>query len=521
MTGGRYKSKKNAGLLGKRAEIKKLEITYNELAARESEIDGSFDSVRLAKQKLEESIVSHDAKVRELATLRANLEGELKITRERLSEYAGAEEQKEQNKENLRKDRERHGEQVQVLRKEIEELTAKISEVEAEAESDIEKLGAEKDGADGSEVTELSVRLAELGKEKEYAGIDLETIEEIINAGEGDIAAREERLSEIAEEEKRFEEETSVENAKQDADKNRLATDEKLTEINAEREKLKLEEEEKEKEFEASERELEKSREIKIALDMEINRQENRMESLSEKLFAEFTMSYEEAQKLRKDDFVMSRAEKENREAKNRLAEIGPVNIFSIKEYAEVSERYDFMTKQKADILESIEAYEKIVTRMERAIKLNFAESFDAITENFKESFSELFGGGSGEVRLIDSDDPLESGLELVCQPPGKKLQNMNLLSGGEKTMTAIALMFAVLKAKPSPFCILDEIEAALDEKNIIRFCEYLLKFSGVQFTLITHQKATMEYANALYGVSMPEKGVSKLISLRLEGEAN
>ena len=138
------------------------------------------------------------------------------------------------------------------------------------------------------------------------------------------------------------------------------------------------------------------------------------------------------------------------------------------------------------------------------------------ISWNFEDIFRQLFGGGHAELRLDDENNPLESGIEIIAQPPGKKLQNINLMSGGEKTMTAIALMFAVLKTKPTPFCILDEVEAALDDANIDRFANYLRKFENIQFAIVTHQKATMEHADVLYGVTMPEQGISKVLSLRL-----
>ena len=157
-----------------------------------------------------------------------------------------------------------------------------------------------------------------------------------------------------------------------------------------------------------------------------------------------------------------------------------------------------------------------IINDMEKTIKTRFKENFDQIVVNFEEIFKELFGGGHAELRLDDEDNPLEAGIEIIAQPPGKKLQNINLMSGGEKTMTAIALMFAVLKTKPTPFCILDEVEAALDDANIDRFAEYLRKFHEIQFAIVTHQKATMEHADVLYGVTMPEQGISKVLSLRL-----
>ena len=156
---------------------------------------------------------------------------------------------------------------------------------------------------------------------------------------------------------------------------------------------------------------------------------------------------------------------------------------------------------------------------MDKTIRIKFKESFDQIVINFEEKFQELFGGGHAELRLSNEEDPLSSNIDIVAQPPGKKLQNINLLSGGEKTLTAIALMFAVLKAKPTPFCILDEVEAALDDANIDRFINCLRKLSGIQFALVTHQKATMEHADVIYGVTMPEKGASRVLSLDMDSD--
>jgi len=210
---------------------------------------------------------------------------------------------------------------------------------------------------------------------------------------------------------------------------------------------------------------------------------------------------------------------RESREIKNRMKELGEVNIGSIKEYESVSERYEFLTAQRDDLLAAMDSLVQIIEDMDRTIKKSFKESFDQVVVNFEQSFQSLFGGGVAELRLEDESRPLETGIDIVVQPPGKKLQNINLLSGGEKTLTAIALMFAILKTKPTPFCILDEVEAALDEINIDRFASYLRDFKEIQFALVTHQKATMEYADVLYGVTMPERGISKIISLKLGDE--
>ncbi len=258
----------------------------------------------------------------------------------------------------------------------------------------------------------------------------------------------------------------------------------------------------------------------KYELDLKLARNEAQVEGYKEKLWEEFEISYLQAIDFRHHDFNMAAAQRESREIRNRMKELGEVNIGAIKEYETVSERYEFLTTQRNDLLEAIASLRKIIDEMDRTIRMKFRESFEKISANFEAAFVELFGGGSAELRLEDDSRPLECGIEIVAQPPGKKLQNINLLSGGEKTMTAIALMFAVLKAKPTPFCILDEVEAALDDANINRFAEYLKNFKEIQFTLVTHQKATMEYADVLYGVTMPEQGISKVLSLRLDSMA-
>ncbi len=242
----------------------------------------------------------------------------------------------------------------------------------------------------------------------------------------------------------------------------------------------------------------------------------NRTDSLKNSIWEEFGISYAEALDIKEPTFGMTEGQKESRRLKNAMKELGNVNPGSIEEYEQVSQRYSFIDNQRKDLVESSASLKKIIEETDVSIKANFKTSFDSIKMNFKNIFSELFIGGKGTLELDDPSNPLESGIEIVVQPPGKKLQNMNLLSGGEKTMTAIALMFAVLKSKPAPLCILDEVEAALDEANIVRFADYLKNFENIQFVLVTHQKVTMEHANVLYGITMPENGVSKVLSLKL-----
>ncbi len=254
----------------------------------------------------------------------------------------------------------------------------------------------------------------------------------------------------------------------------------------------------------------------KYDLEIKQAKYETQLDSYKDKLWEEFEISYLQAIEFKKKEFNLAAAVKESREIKNRIKELGEVNVGAIKEYESVSERYEFLSEQRNDILGAMNSLKQIIDDMDKTIKQSFKESFDQIVLNFEGAFTELFGGGAAELRLEDENNPLECGIEIVAQPPGKKLQNINLMSGGEKTMTAIALMFAVLKAKPTPFCILDEVEAALDDSNIDRFARYLTNFNEIQFALVTHQKATMEYADVLYGVTMPEQGISKIISLKL-----
>ena len=203
---------------------------------------------------------------------------------------------------------------------------------------------------------------------------------------------------------------------------------------------------------------------------------------------------------------------------RNEIRDLGSINVDAIKEYQELKERYDFMSEQRLDLEDSSSKLKKIISEMTETMKKQFAEQFKIINKNFGEVFTELFGGGKAELILADEENILECGIDIAVQPPGKKLQNMMLLSGGEKAFTAIALLFAILKMNPAPFCVLDEIEAALDDVNVYRFAEYLKKFSkDSQFLVITNRKGTMEAADTVYRITMEEKGISKLLSMKLK----
>jgi len=245
---------------------------------------------------------------------------------------------------------------------------------------------------------------------------------------------------------------------------------------------------------------------------------ENKIAGLTEEMWEQYELSYSDAfDVIGEIPEDMAEVRKTVSALKQKLKNMGPVNLDSIKEYEEVNERYTFLTTQKNDLETAKASLNELIDDMQKIMKKEFKEKFEIITERFRDTFSELFGGGKANLRLTDPDNVLESGIEIEVQPPGKKLENLSLLSGGEKAFTATALLFAVLSLNPLPFCIFDEIEAALDEVNVYRFSDYINKYKDkTQFILISHRRGTMENADTLYGVTMAQKGVSKIVSLRV-----
>jgi len=251
-------------------------------------------------------------------------------------------------------------------------------------------------------------------------------------------------------------------------------------------------------------------------------RMESEMELVQNRLWDEYELTYNNALLLKKDIGSIAQAQKAINELKSKIRDLGNVNVGAIDEYVKTKERFEFMTAQRDDIVKAKENLKKIISEMTDLMKKQFMEQFKLINENFNIVFRELFDGGRASISLTDEDNVLESGIEIEVQPPGKKLQNMMLLSGGERAFTAIALLFAILRLKPTPFCILDEIEAALDEANVYKFAEYLKKYSSqTQFIIVTHRKGTMECADTLYGVTMEEHGVSKIVSMKMGEKAS
>lgn len=246
------------------------------------------------------------------------------------------------------------------------------------------------------------------------------------------------------------------------------------------------------------------------------------LENLKNKMWDDYELTISSAKKvleaLPEEGKSDKEIKKEAESIRRQIKDLGEVNVSSIEEYANTKERYDFIKNQKEDLEETKSKLSNLIANMTDIMKTQFAKQFRIITDNFNETFKDLFGGGKAELRLSDESNILESGIEIEVQPPGKKLQSMMLLSGGERALTATALLFAILKIKTPPFCILDEIEAALDDVNVHRFAEYIKKDSNkTQFIVITHRKGTMEVASSVYGVTMQEYGISKVVSMKLK----
>ncbi len=260
-------------------------------------------------------------------------------------------------------------------------------------------------------------------------------------------------------------------------------------------------------------------------LDKECFRLNSRKESYEEAsdkqinyMWEEYELTYGRAMELRNTNLTdLSFMKRQIQGLKSEIKKLGAVNVNAIEEYKSVSERYEFLKGQHDDLVEAEATLLKIIEELDAAMRKQFTEQFALISREYDNVFRQLFGGGKGTLELMEDEDVLEAGIRIIAQPPGKKLQNMMQLSGGEKALTAISLMFAIQNLKPSPFCLLDEIEAALDDNNVTRFAQYLHKLTAhTQFIVITHRRGTMTAADRLYGITMQEKGVSTLVSVDL-----
>ena len=519
ITGGRYKHK-STNIFERKNEITALEERIAAAKAEADKAEQALEDVRAERDQLAKELEDGQAALSSLRVERFNKQNEIRAIEQALKEMMSGSERRQKELASIAEEERKADELVVQGNLDIEKLgeEKKVKEAEIEKDQAAYEVRRREVQKDSDAITEA--RIAVTAQESEVSKIDAvaERIDSAIREFEGRKAAREDELQR---------QEKELERLTQGQEDDSAPIKEKESQKRAVRETLDLLAKEKEELLAAIEAETAERDEAdraqtalqdqKYELEIKMARQDTQLENAKEKLWDEFEVSYLQAIEFKKQDFVMSSAVKENREIKGRLKELGEVNVGAIQEYAQVKERYDFLTGQREDITTSMDELNGIIRDMDKIIRSRFKSSFDQVVENFESVFRELYGGGHATITLADKDDPFDSEIEISAQPPGKQLKHINLMSGGEKTMTAIALMFAVLKTKPTPCCILDEIEAALDDRNLEIFGEYLQKFEGVQFTLITHQKATMEHADVMYGITMPESGVSRVYSLKME----
>lgn len=519
MTGGAFKNSSN--LLSRRREMEEFERTVRQLKREMDEVEASSDLLRKERagyyekmdeisMKLQKAYVIQNtakmnadqaaAKIKNARELAGSLGEEAGRLDGQITDIAD-------NQESINVELDTSQRLEQELTEQIEQ-EQKILDAEHEKEADkvrrTEEIHLEFASLEQkfTFVDENANRIREeIGKFQE----ELKELEKNKGGTSREIEEKENQIAELRE---------TIENSK-----------DLFGEIQLEIERYKKDREElnqKHKEFLKNREDLAKHM---SDLDKEIFRlesQKENYESSSEKqisyMWEEYEITYIRAKELRDENLTdLSRMKKRIQDLKGEIRGLGNVNVNAIEEYKSVSERYEFLKGQHDDLVEAEATLEQIIEELDTAMRKQFREQFARIASEFDQVFKELFGGGKGTLELMDDEDILEAGVKIIAQPPGKKLQNMMQLSGGEKALTAISLLFAIQNLKPSPFCLLDEIEAALDDNNVVRFAGYLHKLTkSTQFIVITHRRGTMTAADRLYGITMQEKGISTLVSVSL-----
>ena len=479
ITGGKFKNK-TANLLERKSEIQKLEAEIEEL--RNQLIAANREEEQNAKrmEELGTELQAKDAQKREAELAVAALESSVSSMRDVLDNFETDKAKAERERSSIDEQIENANKNIESLKKSVQEGYAEIDKIEADAENLTQQYEEKSQAVDAAReaITKSRIAVNEWEQQKGHLETLLQRVTETMDEYAFQKEDRERQIAALLDEKNRIlfgsdgkeEEAEKLLQEKQDVESyiatvtaERAALLERINTVSAE--------------LDAAGSKINSCMDQKYQLEMKYGKNETQLEAQKEKLWDEFEISYAQALDYKKADFVMSTSMKESRDIKGRIRALGVVNIGAIEEYEKVSARYEHMTSEREDVVTAMNQLREIINTNDTIIKQRFKESFDQIVENFEIIFKELFGGGHAELRMEDESNPLESGIDIIAQPPGKKLQNINLMSGGEKTMTAIALMFAVLKTKPTPFCILDEVEAALDDANIDRFAKALRKF--------------------------------------------
>ena len=519
ITGGSV-AKKTVNILGRGREIEKLEkkITNlkNKIEAKikekeqyEESIEDIVENATSLEKELQEIDITYATEKQKLISVEENI-SKIELRLNKIKEESSLLETEKENsinkKEKIQKD-------IIELNKETEKLSKIINEyVELNKDNqkyiddlnfDITNLKISVSSFDESEssIEELQERI---NGEIEATNTSIRNKEEQIEQIKQDNFNLGQSIEEIQEKIVTIKEEVKNSGSKiEDLKAKRIEKNEKLSkQENETTEKFKV---------------IEDLKAQIVKIDVKKTKHEDEINAIINKMWEEYELTPNSVQDYKKPENV-ALTQKDVNSLRKELRELGSVNIDSIEEYKTMKERYDFMSEQRVDLEDTMAKLRKIIADMTQTMKEQFRTQFAIINKNFAEVFKELFGGGNASLKLEDEENILECGIDINVQPPGKKLQNMMLLSGGEKAFTAIALLFAILKINPAPFCVLDEIEAALDDVNVYRFAEYLKKFSSnTQFLVITHRKGTMEAADTVYGVTMEENGISKLLSMKLK----
>lgn len=522
MTGGSLQ-KKGASLLGRQRQIEQLDMEASDMQKQLDRLRGEQSDLRK-----EASIAAQNRDEHRETAERLNVQEQQRRTELQhvMSEAAALAEQgavfssdRSGNEEELRQLDQAAAEAASRL-DELGIREAGLQEAIAMAEQRRKASESAKEELQG-QLTDLKIRVAKADQERL-------SVQDVLNRIKGESGrARSEAASLEAALRDRLQEQESLEaeSVKQIEELNRLRL--RKEECSAQTDLKRSARADKSKELELGESETREQRsglkrveEQLRQTEIAVNRLDVELDNLLRKLSEEYGLSYELAKARYSMAGEAAEVQTAVRDLKRRIASLGEVNLGAIEEYQRVRERYEFLDAQRLDLVEAKATLYEVIREMDEEMSKRFRITFEEIRRHFVVVFSKLFGGGRADLVLVDPERVLETGIDIVAQPPGKKLQNLQLLSGGERALTAIALLFAILQVKPVPFCVLDEVEAALDEANVARFAQYLREFSELtQFIVVTHRKGTMEEADVLYGVTMEEGGVSKLVSVRLEDE--
>ena len=519
ISGGAFKN--NSNLLGRRREIDALEKKVQTISEKIAEINQEIEEIKSGRNKLRMDIENMKLKVNQKSIEQNTARISLTAARERLAEEEqGYDSMKQEQKDiesqiaELKEGKDR----IQSELKESEELEKRVHEEIQVYQKSLEESHLEESKASQS-VTEWDLKVEKMLQIQTFQQINVDRIE-------GETERYERELAEI--DEALLQNEKDVENRQNNIVEIQKTIEASFAAQTENEQKLKdsiVKKEElsgKQRNFFTSREELSKQMN---ALDKEVyrlNDQKKRLEESIENqinyMWDEYEITLTDAASVRDESMTdLPAMKKDIASLKDQIKKLGDVNVNAIEDFKNLMERYTFMKTQHDDLVEAEKTLEGIIAELDAAMRKQFNEKFAEISREFDKVFKELFGGGKGTLELMEDEDVLEAGIRIIAQPPGKKLQNMMQLSGGEKALTAISLLFAIQNLKPSPFCLLDEIEAALDESNVGRYAKYLHKLTKhTQFIVITHRRGTMESADRLYGITMQEKGISTLVSVNL-----